>query len=344
MQSVVIIGTGGTIAGTAARPQDHVGYTAGALDVADLIAAVPALQGQSLEAETLAQLDSCDMDHLTWAALARRAAWHLARPEVAGVVVTHGTDTLEETAYFLHRTLAAAKPLVLTAAMRPATALSADGPQNLLDAVTVAREPGAHGVLAVLGARVMAGRDLRKVHGYRVDAFDTGDAGPVAVLEDGIVRHFRAWPDPQAHTADVLGSDPASWPVVDVVTSHAGARAAVIDALVAAGAQGLVIAGTGNGSVHTALCEAAGRAQTAGVRVWRASRCQRGGVVGAPVGTLPSAGPLTAVQARIELLLDLLAERQAREAEGGFSGGAATDPASAAHRASAPSCRAPERR
>ncbi len=155
---VVIIGTGGTIAGAAARPDDLVGYTSGALGADALVAAVPALASQAIEAETLARLDSSDMDHATWAALRERAAFHLARAEVAAVVVTHGTDTLEETAYFLQRTLAAPKPLVLTAAMRPATALSADGPQNLLDAVTVARQPGARGVLAVLAGRVHAAR------------------------------------------------------------------------------------------------------------------------------------------------------------------------------------------
>lgn len=307
MQSIVVIGTGGTIAGAAARPQDHVGYTAGALGVAELIAAVPALQGQPLEAETLARLDSCDMDHATWVALARRAAFHLARPEVGGVVVTHGTDTLEETAYFLHRTVRADKPLVLTAAMRPATALSADGPQNLLDAVTVAREPGAQGVVIVFGGKVIAGTDLRKVHGYRVDAFDAGDAGPLAVLEDGRLRSFRNWPAPVTWRDDALTIEPTDWPAVDIVTSHAGARAPVIDALVAAGAAGIVIAGTGNGSVHRALREAAARAEARGVRVWRSSRCQLGGVVGTTDGALPSAGPLTPVQARVELLLELLA-------------------------------------
>ena len=304
---VVIIGTGGTIAGTAARAESHVGYTSAALGVEALIAAVPSLAGQALEARTLARLDSCDMDHATWVALADCASEQLARPEVAGVVVTHGTDTLEETAYFLHRTVGAAKPLVLTAAMRPASALSADGPQNLLDAVTVARWPGARGVLAVLAGRVHAGVDLRKVHGYRVDAFSSGDAGCVAVLEDGAVRAFRPWPMVALHPAARRAV--ADWPVVDIVTSHAGARGAVIDALVAAGARGIVIAGTGNGSVHAELVAAARRAQAAGVRVLRASRCQLGGVVGDSDSGLPSAGTLTPPQARIELLLDLMAVR-----------------------------------
>jgi L-asparaginase len=256
----------------------------------------------------VAQLDSADMDHATWQRLATVVAGQLARPEVAGVVITHGTDTLEESGYFLHRVIDAAKPVVMTAAMRPATALTPDGPQNLFDAVTLARTPGACGVMALLNGRILAAADLRKVHGYAVQAFETGDAGPVGLVEDGQVRSFRAWPRarPHAAAARLLG-DPVDWPVVDIVTSHAGARGAVVPALVAAGAQGLVVAGTGNGSVHAALQAALRLAQSQGVRVLRASRCQLGGVVGADAAALPSAGPLTVPQARIELMLDLLA-------------------------------------
>lgn len=306
---MVVLATGGTIAGTAARADDAVGYRAGALSAADLVAAVPPLRGQAIEAHTLARLDSCDMDFATWRALHGAVAAALARPEVAGVVVTHGTDTLEETAYFLHRTLAAHKPVVLTAAMRPATALSPDGPQNLLDAMTVARSPGMAGVVVALGGRVWAGAQLRKLHGWRVDAFDGGEAGPLAVLEDGVLRRFRALDAAPPHAAAValLVTDPAAWPCVEIVTSHAGARGTALDALVAAGAQGLVIAGTGNGTVHHALRDAAARAVQRGVRVVRASRCLTGGVVGAPADALPSYGPLTPVQARIELMLDLRA-------------------------------------
>jgi L-asparaginase len=306
---VVLLGTGGTIAGTAAEATQHVGYQAGVLGADQLVAAVPALQGQALEAHSLAQLDSCHMDHATWALLAQAVARHLARPEVAGVVITHGTDTLEETAYFVHRTVPADKPVVLTAAMRPATALSPDGPQNLFDAVTVAREPGARGVLAVLGGVVHAGANLRKVHGYRLDAFSSGDAGPVALLEDSRVRQLQAWPDAALHPMAQCIPAVQHWPVVDIVTSHAGAHGGIIDALVAAGTQGIVIAGTGNGSVHTQLLEAARRAQTAGVPVWRTSRCLLGGVVGRSDTGPPSAATLTPVQARIELMLDLLAAR-----------------------------------
>jgi L-asparaginase len=309
---VVILGTGGTIAGTAADPSLHVGYKAGQLGVDELIAAVPALRGQSLEAQTVARMDSSDMDHATWALLAATAARHLARPEVTGIVVTHGTDTLEETAYFLHRVLAPAKPLVLTAAMRPATALSADGPQNLCDAVTVALTPGALGVLVVLGGQVLAGHELRKVHGYRLEAFSTGDAGPLGVLENGQLRSFRPWPQTEAHAASRDVPAAAGWPLVDVVNSHAGASGRALDALVAAGVRGVVVAGTGNGSVHAEVMAAARRAQAAGVVVRRSTRCLLGGVVEAAEPApddLPSTGVLTPYQARIELMLDLMVDR-----------------------------------
>ncbi len=307
-RAVLVIATGGTIAGTAARADDHVGYRSGALSADDLVAAVPALQGLPLQTLTLARLDSCDMDHATWAALRSALQAALQREDVAGIVVTHGTDTLEETAYFLHRTLAATKPVVLTAAMRPASAPSPDGPQNLLDAVTLARMSGAQGVLAMLGGQVLAGAELRKLHGYRVQAFSAGDAGPLAVVEDGALRSFRPWPQPSLHAAAGTKAleAPAGWPVVDIVTSHAGARAATLHALVAAGARGLVIAGTGNGTVHHEQLAAARQAAEAGVAVVRASRCLAGGVVGAPAGALPSYGSLTPAQARIELMLDLL--------------------------------------
>ncbi|MDH4062378.1 MAG: asparaginase [Aquincola sp.] len=301
---VVILGTGGTIAGTAASATDAVGYAAAQLGVAQLVAAVPALASRSLECEQVAQLDSKDMDHATWQRLAQRAAHHLARPDVAGVVVTHGTDTLEETAYLLHRVLAPAKPLVLTAAMRPATALMTDGPQNLLDAVTVALDAQAGGVVVAFGGRVWAGAEVRKVHTYRIDAFAAGDAGPLATVEEGSVRWSRAAPKTQALGLAAIAADPARWPRVEIVLNHAGAGGMLVDALVAQGVQGVVVAGTGNGAVHHVLEAALLRAQGAGVRVLRSTRCASGPVIGE--AALPSAGALTAVQARVELMLQML--------------------------------------
>ena len=306
---VVLITTGGTIAGVATSAQDHVNYRAGVLGAAELLASVPGLSDAAVESLTVAQIDSCDMDHATWLRLARAVQTQLARPEVAGVVVTHGTDTLEETAFFLHHTVQADKPVVLTAAMRPATAASPDGPQNLADAVALAgraAQHGARGVLAVMGGVVHAGVDLRKLHGYRVDAFSSGDAGPLALIQEGMVRRWRAWPDSAPAFAAVLDTDPADWPVVDIVTSHGGARGATLDALVAAGARGIVLAGTGNGTVHVTLRAAAQRALQQGVQVMRASRCVAGGVVGEPAGALPSAGDATPAQARVLLLLRLV--------------------------------------
>ncbi|MBX9833301.1 MAG: asparaginase, partial [Burkholderiaceae bacterium] len=145
------MGTGGTIAGTSAQAGDNIGYTAAQVGVAQLLQAVPGLHAvaSALHTEQVAQIDSKDMDGEVWRALALRSAHHLADPEVRGIVITHGTDTLEETAWFLHQVLDARKPVVLTCAMRPATALAPDGPQNLLDAVAVALTPGATGVLMV---------------------------------------------------------------------------------------------------------------------------------------------------------------------------------------------------
>ncbi len=303
----VVLGTGGTIAGTAARAGDNVGYRAAQLGAEALVAAVPGLAGVPIEVEQVAQLDSKDMGHAVWRALALAVEKHLARAEVGGVVITHGTDTLEETAYFLQRVLAPAKPVVLVAAMRPATALQADGPQNLLDAVTVAREPGARGVVAVLAGTVHSGLDVRKVHTYRLDAFGSGDAGPLAQVEEGRVRRHREWPVGVAWGVERLPLDVSRWPIVEIVLSHAGARADAIHALREAGAHGFVIAGTGNGAVHTELESALMRAQAAGLGVLRCTRCPDGGVIDAGASTLPSAGALTPYQARVELMLQLMA-------------------------------------
>ena len=308
MQStIVILGTGGTIAGTATDPNDNVGYTAGQRKVADLLAAVPALAASNLEAEQVAQLDSKDMDHATWRALAQRVAHNLARPEVGGVVITHGTDTLEETAWFLQRILAPSKPVVLVAAMRPSTALAADGPQNLLDGVAVARTPGAHGVVAVLAGRVHTAADVRKGHTYRVDAFGSGDAGVLGVVEEGQLRRFRDWPDGTALGLSLLDVDVANWPWVEIVVSHAGSRGDAVRALCAAGVKGLVVAATGNGTIHRSLQLALDEARAAGIPVWRSSRCNGGVLVGADVGPAAAMSPW---QARVELVLSLLAARK----------------------------------
>ncbi len=305
---VVILGTGGTIAGTSSNASDNVGYTAAQLTAADLVQAIPALSAFNLEVQQVAQLDSKDMSFSVWRALALRCAHHLARAEVAGIVITHGTDTLEETAYFLHRVLRANKPVVLTAAMRPATSNQADGPQNLLDSVALALTTDACGVMALVAGAVHGAVDVRKVHTYRLDAFTSGDSGALACVEEGAVRQLRAWPESapvfaELQLADALPLLDAAWPQVHIVSSHAGATALPVQALVAAGVQGLVVSATGNGTVHHAVEAALIQAQLAGVKVLRATRCSDGRIIGDGATTLPSAGALNAVKARVELIL-----------------------------------------
>ncbi|WOB10489.1 asparaginase [Piscinibacter gummiphilus] len=305
-RTIVVLGTGGTIAGTAADAADNVGYTAAQLGVESLVKAVPALAGLPLECEQVAQADSKDMGFAIWRSLALRVAHHLARDDVAGVVVTHGTDTLEETAYFLQRVLAPTKPVAMTAAMRPATSLNADGPQNLLDAVTVAGTSGAQGVVVVVAGAVHAAVDVRKAHTYRLDAFTSGDAGVLGVVEEGRTTAWRAWPQGEALGLQWLPVEDDAWPQVEIVTSHAGASGALVRAACEIGVQGLVVAATGNGTVHAALEAALLEAQDQGVTVWRSSRCGNGRVIGRADDVLPSAGELTPVKARVELILQLL--------------------------------------
>lgn len=304
--TIVVLGTGGTIAGTSAQVADNIGYSAAQIGVAQLVATVPALAAVPLECEQVAQLDSKDMSFAVWRALALRVAHHLARSEVAGIVVTHGTDTLEETAYFLQRVLAPHKPVVFAAAMRPATALQADGPQNLLDAVQVARHPGGQGVVAVLGGAVHSAHEVRKVHTYRLDAFSSGDAGPLAVVEEGRLRMFRPWPQAQAIGVQALPAEGASWPWVEIVSSHVGATGELVRALCTAGVRGVVVAATGNGTVHQGLEAALLEAQSDGVKVLRSTRCSNGRVMEKPADVLPSADELTPAKARVELMLQLL--------------------------------------
>lgn len=303
---LLLIATGGTIAGRAASAQDNVGYRT-ELTAADLVTAVPALAGAPLRALQLAQLDSKDMSHAVWQALVRLLARELARDDVTGVVITHGTDTLEETAFFLQRVLAPGKPVVMTAAMRPASSLQADGPQNLLDAVTVAQTPGTCGVLVVLGGQVHAGDEVRKVDSYRLQAFDSDPAGPVALVEEGRVLPLRPWPLGQPLGAACCERPLADWPRVAWLTSHAGFDAALVDAAVAAGFHGLVLAGTGNGTLHADLEAAAARAAAEGVVLRLSTRCASGRVVGDTARAVPVSPTHSAAQARVALLLELLA-------------------------------------
>jgi L-asparaginase len=302
-RQIVVLGTGGTIAGTAASQADHVGYQAGQLSVASLLAALPELAAQDLRVEQLAQLDSKDMDFATWRRLAERCQQLMDDESVAGIVITHGTDTLEETAYLLHRVLKGRKAVVLTAAMRPASSRSPDGPQNLLDAVTVAGS--AEGVVVVVNGAVHRGDRVRKMHSYRVDAF-ASEGGPIALVENGALRPLASWPQAQGLGVERLAAP--IWPRVELLWNAAGADGALVPLLQELAKRegrslGLVVAGTGNGTLSAALEAALLKASAEGVAVLRSTRCAAGPVIG---GTLPTAGTLSPPQARVELLLQLL--------------------------------------
>lgn len=319
---VVVLGTGGTIAGRAASQGDNIGYTAGEVAVAELLGGIEAPAGIELVAEQVAQLDSKDMDVEVWQRLAQRTAAWLAEADVAGVVVTHGTDTIEETAFFLQSVLAPAKPVVLTCAMRPASSLSPDGPQNLRDAIAVAATLGAEGVTVACAGTLHSALDVQKVHTYRPDAFGSGDAGPVGYVEEGALRRLRDWPRSEVpRHIDVAALATVDWPRVEIVSSHAGAGGALIDLLLEARARGaaepvygLVLAATGNGTLHHALEAAALRAQQAGVAVLRATRCASGRILPQADDRLRDAGALTPVKARIALMLELLEKEKAKGA------------------------------
>lgn len=316
---IVVLGTGGTIAGTSDVAGASVGYTAAQLGVGQLLAAVPQLAQAArgpLRAEQVAQIDSKDMGPAVWARLVQRCLVHLADEAVAGLVITHGTDTLEETAWLLHNLLPAHKPVVLTSAMRPATALAPDGPQNLLDAVTLAAQPAACGVLAVAAGVVHGAREVSKVHPLRLDAFASGDGGPLGWVEGGQVRWAHGCA-PQvlapAHAglAGRLGEGGPwhmQWPRVAIVMSHAGVDGSVVDALVGAGFAGLVVAATGNGTLHEALYPALLRAEQAGVAIRLASRCPQGRMLAQADERWADPLGLPPVKARISLMLELMAQ------------------------------------
>ena len=305
-RKIVVLGTGGTIAGRAPDAQDNLAYAAAQVGVADLLAGVPGLAGLDLHCEQVAQIDSKDMDFAVWRALAQRCAHWLAQDDVGGIVVTHGTDTMEETAFFLASVLAADRPVVLTGAMRPATSVAADGPQNLLDAIAVARTDGASGVVVCLAGAVHGARDVMKLHPYRADAFGSGDAGPLAWLEEGRLRQLRPWPREAVRREPQALPPPSDWPRVEIVASYAGGSAAVVEALLAHGVDALVVAGTGNGTLHHALEAALQRARAVGVQVRRTTRCPFGQVLPLPGDALPAADGLSPVKARIALLLELM--------------------------------------
>ncbi len=189
-----------------------------------------------IHAEQVAQIDSKDMSVALWQKLAARVNALLSQPDVAGAVITHGTDTLEETAYYLHLTVNSRKPVVLTAAMRPATALSADGPLNLLNAVRVATDPisAGRGVMVAINNQIHCARDVIKTSTYKVDAFQSPEIGVLGWVQDERVAFQRAPLQDHTVESEFVGLS-GELPAVEVVSSYAGVSRIAVDALVEAG-------------------------------------------------------------------------------------------------------------
>ncbi len=320
---VHVVATGGTIAST-----NYYGDGAqGKVGIEALLRAVPALDTvAALSAQQFANVASSAVTPTMWLALSRGIADTLrARPDLAGVVVTHGTDTMEETAYFLDLTVADPRPVVVTGAMRPADGVGIDGPANLLHAVRVAASPRARGrgAFVLMNDGILAARDATKSNTARPDAFEAPVRGLLGVADPEQVVFHR--PAARAATFDLAGV--RELPRVDVVYSYAGADGAAVDALVAAGARGLVVAATGRGSVPPAQREAVQRAVARGVVVVVGSRAGAGSVPvgagtrrreGAEAPSTVGAGDLTAQKARVLLMLALTRTSDPREVAGIF--------------------------
>ena len=288
-----VLGTGGTIAGVSHTGRDR-DYQAASLSVQALVDAVPELAAVRLQAQQVCQVDSKDMGWPQWRLLLQACLDALHDPEVAGVVITHGTDTLEETALLLQVLLPPVKPVVLTAAMRPATSAEADGPANLALAVrsaqALARE--GRGVAVALHGRLWPALAVRKAHSWAIDAFEGAAAEPPATCTPSWGRLVDS----------LLGLEVLPW--VPLLVSHADWRPQDVTALRHAdpAPAGWLVATTGHGTVHESLVSALASAPQP---VWRATRVARGGIAHGGGHAWPSVGPLTPAQGRLLLSLAL---------------------------------------
>ena len=277
---VYMIATGGTIAGQAASPSATVGYKAGELTVGQLIASVPGLERLAdLSGEQLCNIDSKDMQESIWLQLARRANEIAARSDVDGIVITHGTDTMEETAYFLQLTVQTDKPIVLTGAMRPASAISADGPMNLWQAVRTAADENAkgRGVLVVMNGQIDAAKNVVKTNANTLQTFRSANSGPEGV----IVGEKIFWQRENYFSLETKcffsTENISCLPDVKIIYGYVGGDDQLFfNAALQNGAKGIVYAACGNGSVPEKLEDVLKKAASSGVPVVIASRCSEG--------------------------------------------------------------------
>ncbi len=310
LPSIALLATGGTIAG-AQTGQSAGAYRAGSLPVEQLLSAVPGLDRLArLQAEQVASVGSQNIGLDTWTVLAERVAALCADEAVDGIVITHGTDTLEETAYLLSLVLPWTKPVVLVGAMRPATALGADGPANLYNAVALAAHPQAagRGPLVLMNDEIHEASLVQKMSANGVDAFESPNGGRAGAMHAGEPHFVRAAGAP-AHPRHALPQ--GAWPRVDIVYAYAGVDGALIDFL-ASRARGIVLAGVGDGNASDAALQALERAAGQGVAIVRATRTGSGRVgrnveVDDDARGFIAAGELNPQKARVLLMLALAA-------------------------------------
>ena len=276
---IVIIGTGGTIAG-AATSETGGAYTSAKMGVEELLSVIPEIRDLAdITGDQIASIGSQDMDETVWLPLARRCNELLAKDDVDGVVITHGTDTMEETAFFLNLTVHSSKPIVLTGAMRPANAHSADGPMNLFEAVATAVCPETHGrgVTVVTNDTVWGARDVTKSCTTAIHTFQAPNFGPLGHIHAQSVE-FQRMPQ-RRHTADSEFNVETlnTLPRIGIVYAHAGGDSALaVKAFINAGYDGIIHAGFGNGNFHKDVGAAMEEAAAKGLIVVRSSRALSG--------------------------------------------------------------------
>ena len=282
MLNIKILATGGTIAGVGKNSSATTGYTAGALGIDELLNAVPEIKNfANISGEQICNIDSKDMTDEIWLTIANRINEIFSGDDVDGIVVTHGTDTLEETAYFLNLTVHSDKPVVLTGAMRPATAISADGSMNLLNAVRVAANKNSvgKGVLVVLNDEINSAREVAKTNTLTVNTFRNFELGALGYINDGVPEFYCI--STRRHTIDsefnLRGIK--NLPLVKIIYGHAGDDGIFVNAAVNAGAAGIIYAGTGNGSIHSNVEKFLSAAAQRGVVIVRSSRVGNGTVI-----------------------------------------------------------------
>ena len=309
---LLLLATGGTIAGQGSDVISLNRYSAGVIAAEELLQSVPKLkQLAEIEVEQSTNLDSADLQFDHWCRLLAHIREALAvDPDLAGVVITHGTNTLEETAWLLQLLIDDPRPVVLVGAMRPASALSADGPLNLFQAVQVAVSPEARGqgVLVVMDGQIHGARDVTKVATQGVGAFASSGSGPLGWVDDAGIHLPTASASRQVPFAGL--ALPEQWPQVAIVYGCVEPESMMLTAMLKARIQGLVFTGTGAGQLSVVERDVLETWSGPRPLMLRASRCGSGPVYRSPederFGTLP-AGRLNPQKARVLLLLSLIA-------------------------------------